>query len=107
MAMKFLHRRELYAGSSRDIQQIIDNGFQQRNSCFAANRFRFSFGIAGDQWTVGAGGGFGIAENLNPVVDLFFELVLVDEAVDLHGTEEVTDAFADAAWPAILYPLGL
>ena len=33
---------------------------------------------------------------MNPVVDLFFELVFVDEAVDLQGAEEVADAFADA-----------
>jgi len=35
---------------------------------------------------------FGIPKNLNPVVDLFFELVFVDEVVDLHGAEEVADA---------------
>jgi hypothetical protein len=28
---------------------------------------------------------------VNPFVDLLFELVLVDEAVDLHGAEEVPD----------------
>ena len=32
------------------------------------------------------------SENLNPVIDLFFEFVLVDEAVDLHGAEDVADA---------------
>jgi hypothetical protein len=37
-------------------------------------------------------------ENLNPVVDLFLELVFLDEAVDLHDAEEVADAFADAAF---------
>ena len=96
--MKWLHRSEVYAGSSRDIQQIIDNGFQQRNSFLAANRFRFSFRITWDERAVGAGGGFGVAEYLDPVVDLFFEFVFVDEAVDLHGAEEVADAFADAAF---------
>jgi hypothetical protein len=34
---------------------------------------------------------------VNPIVDLFFELVFVDEAVDLQGAEEVADAFADTA----------
>jgi len=33
---------------------------------------------------------------MNPVVDLFLELVFVDEAVDLQRAEEVADAFADA-----------
>ena len=43
---------------------------------------------------MGAGRRLGIAENFNPVVDLFLELVFVDEAIDLHGAEEV----ADTAW---------
>jgi len=92
--VKQLDRREAYACSSRDIQQIIDNGLEQRDSHFAANCFRWN---AGDQGAVGSRRGFGFAEDLNPVVDLFFEFVFVDEAVDLHGAEEVADAFADAA----------
>jgi hypothetical protein len=32
---------------------------------------------------------------LNRLVDLFFEHVFVDETVDLHGAEEVADAFAE------------
>jgi hypothetical protein len=32
---------------------------------------------------------------VNPFVDLFLELVFVDEAVDLQGAEEVADAFSD------------
>ena len=42
---------------------------------------------------------------MNPVVDLFLELVLVDEAVDLQRAEEVADAFADAA-PGNFLPKG-
>jgi hypothetical protein len=81
--VKLLHRREVYAGSSRDIQQIIDNGFQQRNSFFASDRFRFSLGIARNERAVCSRRGFSLAEDLNPVVDL-------------DGAEEVADAFA--AW---------
>ena len=33
---------------------------------------------------------------MNPFVDLFLELVFVDEAIDLHGAEEMADPFADA-----------
>jgi hypothetical protein len=33
---------------------------------------------------------------VNPIVDLFFELVFIDEAVDLEGVEEMPDAFVDA-----------
>jgi hypothetical protein len=32
---------------------------------------------------------FGTAKDSNPFIDLLFELVFVDEAVDLHGAEEV------------------
>jgi hypothetical protein len=28
---------------------------------------------------------------VNPFVDLLFKLVLVDEAIDLHGAEEMAD----------------
>jgi hypothetical protein len=34
---------------------------------------------------------------VNPLVDLLFEFVFVDEAVDLDGAEEVADVFADTA----------
>jgi hypothetical protein len=40
------------------------------------------------------GGGLGVAKDVNPLVDLFFEFVFIDEAVDLHGAEEMPDAFA-------------
>jgi hypothetical protein len=52
------------------------------------NRFRLSLGVAGDERAVGAGGGFGVAKGSNPVVDLFFEFILIDESVDLDGAEE-------------------
>ena len=81
---------------SCDIQQVIHHRFQQRYTFFASYRFSFPFRVAGDQRAGGAGGGFGIAEYFNPVVDLFFEFVFVDEAVDLRGAEEVADAFADS-----------
>jgi hypothetical protein len=56
----------------------------------------FSLWVAGDEWAVGAGGGLGVAEDVNPVVDLFFKFVFVDKTVDLESAEEVADAFADA-----------
>jgi len=46
---------------------------------------------------------------MNPVVDLFFELVFVDEAVDLQGAEKVAMP-ADAArgyFPGALWPVEL
>ena len=45
-------------------------------------------------WVPGAGLVF---ERPNPLVDLFFEFVLVDEAVNLDGPEEMADVFADSA----------
>jgi len=48
---------------------------------------------------VGAGGGFGFSEDVDPVVDLFFELGFVDEAVDLDGVEEMPDAFCRRSEP--------
>ena len=43
---------------------------------------------------MGAGRWFGVAEDVDPFVDLFFELIFVDEAIDLHSPEEM----ADTAW---------
>jgi hypothetical protein len=43
------------------------------------------------------GAGLVLRKTSDPFVDLFFEFVFVDEAVDLHGAEEMADAFADAA----------
>ena len=81
----------------RYMQQVVHYRFQQRNALLASNRFRFSFRIAGNERVGSAGSGFGVAEDLNPIVDLAFKFVFVDEAVDLQGAEEVADAFADAA----------
>jgi hypothetical protein len=95
LSAKQVHK--LYPRFPRDIQQVIHHRCQERNSFFASNRFRLSLGIAGNQRAVGARGGFGVAKYANPVVDLFLELVLVDEAVDLHGAEEMADTLADSA----------
>lgn len=46
---------------------------------------------------MGAGRRFGLSKDSNPLVDLFFEFVLVDEAVNLDGPEEMADVFADSA----------
>ena len=42
------------------------------------------------------GAGLVFLKDVNPVIDLFLEFVFVNETVDLHGTEEVADTFADA-----------
>jgi len=47
--------------------------------------------FAGNQRAAGAWRGHGVAKDLSPFVDLFFEFVFVDEAVDLDGAEEVAD----------------
>jgi hypothetical protein len=64
------------------------------SGAFFSDRFGFTLGIAGDQRAVGAGRRFGVSEDVNPFVDLFFEFVFVDEAVDLERAEEM----ADTAW---------
>jgi hypothetical protein len=44
---------------------------------FAPDNLCFRFRIPWYQRAVGAGGWLGIPENVNPVVDLFFEFVFV------------------------------
>jgi hypothetical protein len=88
LSLHFLLHFKRYSRLPRYIQQIIHHRFQQRDSFFASDRFGFALGIAGNQRAFGAGGRFRVAKYLNPVVDLFLELVFVDEAVDLQGAEE-------------------
>jgi len=77
-----------YLTGRNNIQQPSTTGLIAK-CFFASNRLGFSLGIAGDQRTAAVGSGFGAAKNANPFVDLFFEFVFVDEAVDPHGAEEV------------------
>jgi hypothetical protein len=59
---------------------------------FAANRFGLS--RSGSPGSAGQWGRVWCCERReSPVVDLSFELIFVDEAVDLHGAEKVADAF--------------
>jgi hypothetical protein len=80
--------RQTYSRLLRYIQQIVHHQFQQRNSFFASSCFRFTLWIAGNPRAVGAGSRLGLAKDVNPVVDLFFELVCADEAVDVQRAEE-------------------
>ena len=84
-------RLERYSCLARDIEQVIRYRLDQRNPFFAADRFGFALGIAGDQRAGGAGSRLGVAEDVNPFVDVFFEFIFVDEAIDLHSPEEMVD----------------
>ena len=83
----------------RNIEQVIHYRLDQGNAFFAADRFRLALRVAGDERTFGAWRRFGVSEDVNPFVDLFFKLVFVDEAVDLHGAEEM----ADTAWWSVSF----
>src|SRR6266446_3718916 len=85
-------------GFAGDVAQVFDDGHDEWDPFFAAQFFRFTFGVAGNQRTVGAGGWFGGAEDADIVVDLALEGIGVDEAVDAHGAEEMADTLADAAF---------
>jgi len=64
-------RLERYSCLARDIEQVIRYRLDQRNPFFAADRFGFALGIAGDQRAGGAGSRLGVAEDVNPFVDVF------------------------------------
>ena len=84
-------RFEWYSRLARDIEQVIHYRPDQRDAFSASDRFGFALRVAGDERTFGAWRRFGVSEDVNPFVDLFFEFVFVDEAVDLHGPEEMVD----------------
>src|SRR5262249_12313252 len=102
MTVYSITRREWDPSLFRDVHQIVHNRSQQRNPAFASFRFSVSLGVTGNQRTPGARSRFCVAKHPNPLIDLFFEFVLVDEAIDLHCAEEVTDALADAAFGHVL-----
>src|SRR5947199_3437193 len=93
----FLFHLKRYPRLPCNIQQILHHRLDKWNAFSTSDRLRFSLRVAGDQWAVGAGCGLGVSKDVNPFVDLLFEFIFLDEAVDLHGAEEVADAFADAA----------
>jgi hypothetical protein len=68
-----------YRRLARDIQQVIHHRFDQRYSFLATERFRFPFWVAGDERALGSGSRLGVAEDVNPVIDLFLEFIFVDE----------------------------
>src|SRR5579872_4647056 len=86
------------AGLFGDRAKIFNDRHDERNAIFAAFALGFAFGIAGDERAVRARRGFCGAEDADVVVDLAFERVGVDETVDAHGSEEMADAFANAAF---------
>src|SRR6267142_2573367 len=89
---------ERNAGFAGDVAQVFEDGLDEWDPFFAAQFFRFAFGIAGNQRAVGARGWFGVAEDANVVIDLALEGIEVHEAVDAHGAKEMADALADAAF---------
>src|SRR5258707_410812 len=93
-------RQLLFEGDARflgDVAQLVDDGQNQGHAIFAAPFFRFAFRVAGQKRPVGTGGRLGGAEDADVVVNLALERIAVDEAVDLHGAEEMADPVADAA----------
>jgi hypothetical protein len=78
----------------RYIQQVIHHRFQQRYSLLAADRLGFALWVAGDERAIGSRRGLRVSEDLNPVVDLPFELVFVDKTVGLRRPEKVTGDLA-------------
>ena len=67
--MDVLTALEFNSCLARNIQQIIHHRFDYRNPFFASDCLGIALRIAGDERAVGAGGGFGVAEDLNPFVD--------------------------------------
>src|SRR5437870_688650 len=79
-----------------NIAQIFDNRQDQWHTIFAAALFGFAFRIAGNERPLRARSRLGRAKDADVIVNPALEGIAVDEAVDLHGAKEMTDAIADA-----------
>src|SRR6266850_81524 len=86
----------------RDVAQVFYHGQDQRDAIFAAYYFCFAFGIAGDQRPAAAGSRFGGAKDADVVVNLAFERIAINEAVNLHGAKKMAYAVANAALRSFL-----
>src|SRR4029077_17100528 len=93
---------ERYTCLCGDIQEVFDDGKDQRHTRLTAHLFCFPFGVARNQGTLGAGGWLGGAKYADVVVDLTLELVSVNEAIDPHRTEKMAYPFAHTAGRSFL-----
>ena len=79
------------SGLLRNKSQVFYHGGDERDSGRATFGFREPFGITWNQRASRPRCGTSCSEGANPIVDLAFEFGRVDEGVDSHRSEEVTD----------------
>src|SRR6266853_1104659 len=99
LSSKYLNKAsiERYTCSLGDASQFLDDGQDEGHAFVTPGAFRLAFRVARNQGTVGTWCGFRGAKHVDVFVNLRLERVGVDEAVDPHGTKEVSDSFADTA----------
>ena len=88
--MRFMKNLNASVGSERNGRRSAKcsrsrTGFNNGIPCLLLIASASRSGPPGISGPLVPGAGFGIAEDLYPVVDLFFEFSLVDEAVNLHS----------------------
>src|SRR5579859_1290776 len=93
----FVRSIKWYPRSVGNVAEVGDDGRVQWHARHPALGLGLPLRIAGDDDAGSAGERLGGTEHAHPIVDLPFELVGVNEAIDPQRSEEMTDTLADAA----------
>src|SRR5579864_2084621 len=77
--------------------QLFHYRQNQRYAFFAPHLFRFAFGIAGNERTIGSRRGLRGAKSPDVIIHLALEFVRIDKSVDAHGAKKVPDSLPHTA----------
>ena len=78
-----------------NVAQVVNDGGNERDALLGTDRLRHALWVAGDERTGRAGGGFRGSKGANPMIDLAFEFVRIDESGDLKRAKEMADPLSD------------
>src|SRR5580692_4898955 len=82
--------------------QLLDDRQNEGHTVVAPNAFRFAFGVTRKQRAGRTWGRFRSAKHANVIIHLRLKDIGVDEAIDSHSAEEVSDPFPDTArWKSL------
>src|SRR6267154_2459483 len=79
----------------RNSAKLFNDRHDQGHAVFTAHSLRFALGITGNKRTISARRGLRSTKCADEIVDLPLELIGLDETIDAHRTEKVSDSLPD------------
>src|SRR6267378_8358554 len=76
----------------RNSAKLFNNRHNQGHAALTAHFFRLALGITGNKRTISARRGLRSTKCANEIIDLPLELVSLDETIDAHRAEKVSDS---------------